>query len=207
MASQKDCLKVVMFPWLAHGHISPFLELAKTLSERNFRCYIISTPVNFSSIKNKIPEIYSPTIHLLDLHLPLLPEPPPHHHTTNGLPIELHPTLRKALRGAEPEFSDLVRALQPDLLIHDILQPWARSVAARLDIPSVSFFTGGTVAFSYYLHLGMHPGDDFPFPAIQLDKFELSTMMAAALDTTGVKVLGGEAFLGEDGTILFNTSR
>ncbi|KAL6578165.1 hypothetical protein OROMI_010493 [Orobanche minor] len=107
MASQKDCLKVVMFPWLAHGHISPFLELAKTLSERNFRCYIISTPVNFSSIKNKIPEIYSPTIHLLDLHLPLLPELPPHHHTTNGLPIELHPTLRKALRGAEPEFSDL----------------------------------------------------------------------------------------------------
>ncbi|RVW86822.1 Flavanone 7-O-glucoside 2''-O-beta-L-rhamnosyltransferase [Vitis vinifera] len=44
-------ISVVMLPWLAHGHISPFLELAKKLSRRNFYIYFCSTPVNLGCIK------------------------------------------------------------------------------------------------------------------------------------------------------------
>ncbi|KAL3620221.1 hypothetical protein CASFOL_035133 [Castilleja foliolosa] len=97
MGSQKACLKVVLFPWLAHGHISPFLDLAITLSQNNFTCYIISTPVNLVSITPKIPKQHSARINLVELHLPTSPELPPHHHTTNGLPAHLHTPLRNAL--------------------------------------------------------------------------------------------------------------
>ncbi|KAL0322167.1 UNVERIFIED_CONTAM: Beta-D-glucosyl crocetin beta-1,6-glucosyltransferase [Sesamum calycinum] len=114
-----------MLPWLAYGHISPFLELAKRLSHRNIATYLCSTPANLSSIKNKIPGKYSSSIHLLELHLPdFLPQLPPHNHTTNGLPPNLLSTLRKALDSSKMDFSRILKSLQPDLLIHDILIEW-----------------------------------------------------------------------------------
>ncbi|KAL0368266.1 UNVERIFIED_CONTAM: Beta-D-glucosyl crocetin beta-1,6-glucosyltransferase [Sesamum calycinum] len=44
-----------MFPWLAHGHILPYLELSKRLLIRkNFYIYLCSTPINFTSINTFI---------------------------------------------------------------------------------------------------------------------------------------------------------
>ncbi|KAL8486214.1 hypothetical protein ACS0TY_023060 [Phlomoides rotata] len=54
MAVKRTSLRVVMFPWLAHGHIFPFLELAKILSRKNFHIYLCSTPINLDSIKNNL---------------------------------------------------------------------------------------------------------------------------------------------------------
>ncbi|KAK6144707.1 hypothetical protein DH2020_021527 [Rehmannia glutinosa] len=175
-----------MFPWLAHGHISPFIELAKNLSDRDFHCYICSTPVILNSIKNKIPEKYSVSIHLVELHLPTLSELPPHYHTTNGLPPNLNPTLRKALKMAKPNFLNLVKTLHPDLLIFDILQPWAGAIASLQNIPSVTFFTS----------------------AIQLSKFELS-MALGIMESheSEEKDPDDEAFQRNDGIILVNSSR
>ncbi|GFQ00338.1 beta-d-glucosyl crocetin beta-1 6-glucosyltransferase [Phtheirospermum japonicum] len=204
MGSQKDCLKVVLFPWLAHGHISPFLELAKTLiSHKNLRCYIISTPANLTSIRTKIPD---ERIQLVELHLPTSPDLPPHHHTTNGLPTHLHTPLRKALKTAKPEFSNLLTALKPDLVIHDILQPWAGLVASQHNLPSVTFFTASAAPLSYFIHLGTHPGDDFPFPAIQLDSFQLSMVLGYIESYKDED--NEEASRGDDTPImLVNTSR
>ncbi|PIN10276.1 UDP-glucuronosyl and UDP-glucosyl transferase [Handroanthus impetiginosus] len=150
MASGKENLKVLMFPWLAYGHISPFLELAKRLSERNFPCYICSTP-------------YFLSIQLVELNLPCLPKLPPHCHTTNGLPLNLHSTLRRDLRMAKPEFLNMMKDLQPHLLIHDVLQLWAGSEATLNKIPAVPLFTSGATMVSYFCHLGMRPGIEFPF--------------------------------------------
>ncbi|PIN26572.1 UDP-glucuronosyl and UDP-glucosyl transferase [Handroanthus impetiginosus] len=182
MASGKENLKVLMFPWLAHGHMSPFLELAKRLSERNFLCYICSTPVNLSSIKKKIAQKYSLRIQLVELNLPSLPELPPQYHTTNGLPLNLHSSLRRALRMAKPEFLNIMKDLQPHLLIHDVLQLWAGSEATLNKIPAVAFFTSGATMVSYFCHLGMRPGIEFPFPSIRLTKSELSMALANMKD-------------------------
>lgn len=172
--SDQEKIKVLMFPWLAHGHISPFLELAKRLADRNFLIHICSTPVNLSSIKNKIPQNYSRSIRLVELHLPSSPELPPHYHTTNGLPLNLHTALRNALRVAKPDFSDLIKSIKPDLLMHDIIIPWAGAVAYKHRIPSAAFFTSGATMLSYFAHLGIRPGVEFPFPEVRLTEFELS---------------------------------
>lgn len=76
MRRESSTVHALMLPWLAHGHISPFLELGKRLSERNFHIYLCSTPVNLSSIKPKISEKYSSSIELVELHLPSLPDLP-----------------------------------------------------------------------------------------------------------------------------------
>ncbi|KAE8637495.1 hypothetical protein Csa_018109 [Cucumis sativus] len=89
-ASTPTTTTILMFPWLGYGHLSPYLELAKALSTRkNFLIYFCSTPVNLDSIKPKL--IPSPSIQLVELHLPSSPDLPPHLHTTNALPPHLTP--------------------------------------------------------------------------------------------------------------------
>ncbi|KAL8544731.1 hypothetical protein ACS0TY_005094 [Phlomoides rotata] len=50
-SERRSNFKILMFPWLAHGHIFPFLELAKRILKiKNFHIYLCTTPINFSSI-------------------------------------------------------------------------------------------------------------------------------------------------------------
>ncbi|CAL9005655.1 unnamed protein product, partial [Prunus brigantina] len=103
-------VRVLMLPWLAHGHISPFLKLAKKLTNKNnnFYLFICSTPVNLNSIKPKLSEEYSRCIEFVELHLPH-DDLPPHYHTTNGLPPHLMATLKKAFDMASPNFSNILK--------------------------------------------------------------------------------------------------
>ncbi|CAN0908754.1 UDP-glucosyltransferase 29 [Linum grandiflorum] len=142
-ATNSGEIRILMFPWLAHGHISPFIELANQLVSRrpNFHVYFCSSPINLQSI-TKLIKHPSPCIELIDLNLPSLPDLPPHSHTTKGLPAHLIPTLLKALDMASSDFSQILTKLSPDLLICDVLQPWAPKLALSLiKIPSICFIT------------------------------------------------------------------
>ncbi|XP_015057190.1 beta-D-glucosyl crocetin beta-1,6-glucosyltransferase-like [Solanum pennellii] len=165
-------LRVVMFPWLAYGHISPFLYVAKKLADRGFLIYLCSTPINLKSTIKKIPEKYADSIHLIELHIPELPELPPHYHTTNGLPPHLNHTLQKALKMSKPNLSKILKNLKPDLMIYDVLQQWAERVANEQSIPAVRLLTFGAAVFSYFCNLVKKPGVEFPFPDIYLRKIE-----------------------------------
>ncbi|XP_049381451.1 anthocyanidin-3-O-glucoside rhamnosyltransferase-like [Solanum stenotomum] len=136
-------LRVLMFPFLAYGHISPFLNVAKKLADREFLIYLCSTPINLKYASKKIPEKYADSIQLVELHLPELPELPPHYHTTYDLPHHLHHTLQKALKMSKPNFSKILENLKPDLVIYDILQQWAERVANEHNIPAVKLLTSG----------------------------------------------------------------
>ncbi|KAD4178420.1 hypothetical protein E3N88_27011 [Mikania micrantha] len=148
---------VLMFPWLGHGHISPFLELAKKLTKTNlFNTYLCSTPANLNSVKNSLTnDCGSFLIQPIELHLPMLPELPPHLHTTNGLPPHLMPVLKQAFDMASPLFSRILETLKPDLLIYDILQPWAPVAAAAIGIPAVVFITTSVAAANKTFHVEM----------------------------------------------------
>ncbi|KAG5574895.1 hypothetical protein H5410_055029 [Solanum commersonii] len=174
-------LKVLMFPFLAYGHISPYLNVAKKLADRGFLIYFISTPINLKSTINKIPEKYADSIQLIELHLLELPELPPHYHTTNGLPPNLNHILQKALKMSKPNFSKILENLKPDLVIYDVLQQWAKRVANEHNIPAVKLITSGASVFSYFFNILRKPEVEFPFPAIYLRKIEqvrLSEMVA-----------------------------
>ncbi|KAL5569578.1 hypothetical protein UlMin_026153 [Ulmus minor] len=173
MQTTRRNLSILMLPWLAHGHISPFLELSKKLTERNFHIYFCSTPVNLVSIKPKIAEKYSQSIELVELSLPDLPELPPCYHTTNGLPPHLMSSLKKALDLASPNFSNILKDINPDFLIYDFLQPWAPSQASSQSIPAIEFFCTSATMVSFYLHLVKNPGEKFPFPEIYIRDYEI----------------------------------
>ncbi|GJW35994.1 hypothetical protein Tco_0058914 [Tanacetum coccineum] len=154
---------VLMFPWLGHGHISPFLELAKKLSNTNlFNVYLCSTPANLDLVKKTLRnESVSHSIRLIQLNLTPLPDLPPQLHTTNGLPSHLMPTLKQAFDNASPQFTNIMKHLR--LLIYDIIQPWAPLAAANLGILVVVLITTSVAASMYHFYLNYNNDEVFPF--------------------------------------------
>ncbi|VFQ71883.1 unnamed protein product [Cuscuta campestris] len=149
------------------GHITPFFELAKKLSQKGFHVYLLSTPINLTFIHNT-----HSSIHLVELHLPESPDLPPHRHTTNGLPPHLNLTLQNALKSSEPAFSDVMATLRPHLLIYDVLNPWAARVAESHDVPAVRLFTIGAATCSYYTHSLSRENEEYPFPELRLSTYD-----------------------------------
>ncbi|KAJ8528779.1 hypothetical protein K7X08_030423 [Anisodus acutangulus] len=113
------------------------------------------------------------SIKMVEIHLPNLPDLPPHYHTTNGLPPHLMSTLKNAMDIAKPSFSNIINTLKPDLIMYDFLHPWVPTMSATLNIPCVLFLTPGAAAGSYLFHIGRKkPVFEYPFPAIYLRDHE-----------------------------------
>ncbi|CDO99875.1 unnamed protein product [Coffea canephora] len=188
MDTRKRSFRILMLPWLAHGHISPFLELAKALTKRNFYIYVCSTPVNLSSLKQNLSEKDSISIKLVELQVPTLPELPPHHHTTNGLPPNLMPTLKEAVDMAKPSFHNILRTLKPDMVLYDFLLPWVPALASAQNIPAVSFIATGAATFSYVVHYKLNPDSEYPFSSIYYREYENHKLTGMADATaSGIK--------------------
>ncbi|XP_047962281.1 UDP-glucosyltransferase 29-like [Salvia hispanica] len=179
MNAKQGELRVLMFPWLAHGHVFPFLELAKGLTKKHFHVYLCSTSINLDSVKNSLNNNDIP-IELVELPLPSLPDLPPHYHTTKNIPPHLMPTLMKAFQMSALAFSDIIADLKPDLLIYDGFQPWAARAAAAQGIPPIFFSTSGSTSLAFFHHHHTHKSwDTFPSDTIRLKEHEKRAMIAA----------------------------
>ncbi|PIM97747.1 UDP-glucuronosyl and UDP-glucosyl transferase [Handroanthus impetiginosus] len=175
MDPKQTTFRTLMFPWLAHGHIFPFLELAKTLSKSNFQIYFCSTAINLDSIKKTLNHDDSNVvpIELIELKLPSFQELPSHYHTTKNIPHHLMPTLMKAFQESTSNFCKIITNLKPDLLIYDSFQPCAAKMASSLGIPCVHFATSGSTTFSFCHHWYTHKSyDSFPYKGMYLREYE-----------------------------------
>ncbi|XP_073136033.1 mogroside IIIx synthase-like [Henckelia pumila] len=171
-------LSILMFPWIAHGHVFPYLQLSKNLANKNFHVYFCSTAINLDSIKNSIQQQYSDSIQLVELRLPSFPDLPPHFHTTKNVPPNLMPTLSKAFQMSISSFTDIITHLKPDSLIYDVFQPWAAEIASSMNIPAIHFATTGAAAYSFFYHNFFVKDSAFPYPAMYLQDFERRAVQA-----------------------------
>ncbi|KAG6398591.1 hypothetical protein SASPL_140058 [Salvia splendens] len=177
MNAKQGELRVLMFPWLAHGHVIPFLELAKGLAKKHFHVYLCSTSINLDSVRNSLNNNDHIPIELVELPLPDLP---PHYYTTKNFPPHLMPTLVEAFQMSAPAFSDIIADLKPDLLIYDGFQPWAARAAAAQGIPPIFFSTSGSTSLAFFHHHHTHKSwDSFPSDAIRLKEHEKRAVIAA----------------------------
>ncbi|XP_057479445.1 flavanone 7-O-glucoside 2''-O-beta-L-rhamnosyltransferase-like [Actinidia eriantha] len=172
MDTKKQVPSILMLPWLAHGHVSPFLELAKKLSKRNFHIYLCSTAINLKPFKENLPQNFNSSIQLIEIHLPSSQDLPPHFHTTKNLPPHLMPALKTAMDEAKTAFSGLLESLKPDLVIYDFLQPWVPIVAREENIEAVLFLTCGAACCSFLIHCIRNPDTEFPFQEFNIPKVE-----------------------------------
>ncbi|GJU48326.1 hypothetical protein Tco_1217881 [Tanacetum coccineum] len=125
-------LTVLLFLWLGHGYISPFLELAKALNDSDrFSVYICSTAANLVFVKKTLRnKRLSFFIKVIELLLPELTDLPSELYFNNGLPLHFMHVLKQAFDLSSPRFLEVLEDLSPDLLIYDILQSWALRLLA-----------------------------------------------------------------------------
>ncbi|PIN03970.1 UDP-glucuronosyl and UDP-glucosyl transferase [Handroanthus impetiginosus] len=178
MDSRTTSFNILMFPWLAHGHIFPYLELSRRILKRkNFHIYFCSTAINLPSIKNFIDKnMLEKSIELVEIHLKPSQELPPHYHTTKNLPSHLNFTLIKAFQTADSSFSNIISNLKPDLLIYDVFQPWSAKQALSQGIPAVHFVPFGAATFSVLHYHYKFKDPSFPFSPLCLPDQDMKTM-------------------------------
>ncbi|KAL8524938.1 hypothetical protein ACS0TY_014527 [Phlomoides rotata] len=180
MESKKTNLSILMFPWIAHGHICPYLELAKYLSTKNFTISLCSTRVNLTSITQALKtSSRGVSINLVELEIPSTPELPPEYHTTKNIPPHLMLKLQDAFQASRSSFSEIVISLKPDLVIYDLFQSWAAEIAASSSIPAVHFATGGAAAYSFYYHHCRNKKLPFPYDGLYHRTHELKPLLQA----------------------------
>jgi hypothetical protein len=129
-------LHIVVFPWLAFGHMLPDLELAERLAARGHRVSFVSTPRNISRLR-PVPPVLAPLIDFVALPLPRVEGLPDGAESTNDVPpgkSELH---LKAFDGLAAPFAAFLDAAcadgstnKVDWLFTDSFHYWAAAAAA-----------------------------------------------------------------------------
>ncbi|KAL6012623.1 hypothetical protein ACLOJK_003112 [Asimina triloba] len=141
-------MHVLMLPWLAFGHMIPFLHLSIALAKAGIRVSFITTPRNIQ----RLPQIPHHLSHLITFgELPLA--------AVNGLPEGAEATvdilegsdecLKKAFNLSFPAFEQFIANKHPDWIIHDFFPCWTSGIAKQFGIPHVVFsiFSGAALAF------------------------------------------------------------
>lgn len=135
---QAKKLHIAMFPWLAFGHMIPFLELGKRIAQKGHRISFISTRRNIERLP-KIPPELAPWITFVKLPLPRLHNLPENAEATMDVPSHIIPYLKKAHDGLQQPLSHFLQTSAPDWIIHDFAPYWLPPIATKLGISRVFF--------------------------------------------------------------------
>lgn len=143
-------LHIVMFPWLAIGHLRPFLHLSKILAQKGHKISFVSTPRNIQ----RLPKIPSNFVHLIDLVTFTLPEAEnlsPPEESSMDIPNSKAQFLKIAFDLLK---SDLLTFLEnarpkPDWILYDYASYWLPSLATELGISTayLCLFSAAFMAF------------------------------------------------------------
>ncbi|KAL3838665.1 hypothetical protein ACJIZ3_023256 [Penstemon smallii] len=138
MAEDKK-MHIVVFPWLAFGHIIPCLNLSKSIAQKGHKISFVSTPRNIDRLP-KLPPNLASSISLVKIPLPKIDELPENAEATSDISNEQMGYLKKAFDGLETGLTRFLEDSDPDWIIYDYGPHWLPSIAARLGI-SRAFFS------------------------------------------------------------------
>ena len=179
MTSNEKKLHIAMFPWLAFGHMIPYLELAKLIAQKGHRISFISTPRNIDRLP-KLPPNLASLIDLVKLPLPHVDNLPEDAEATIDVPSNKVPYLTKAYDALEDSVALFLKDSQPDWLLYDFAPYWLPSIACRLGI-SNAFFSIVIAAFLSFVGSKAHLGErknpeDFTVPPTWVPFLTMVTM-------------------------------
>ncbi|GAB2214022.1 hypothetical protein Drorol1_Dr00018353 [Drosera rotundifolia] len=140
-------LHIAVLPWLAMGHIIPYLHLAKRLSQKGLRISFISTPRNITTILTTLlpnPAAASPAIDFVPIPSPSSPV----ESTMNIKPSDF-PRLKAAFATLREPVAAFLRDAIPDVVLYDYCCDWVPPIAAEIGALSgfLSIFNASTLCF------------------------------------------------------------
>ncbi|KAG8062251.1 hypothetical protein GUJ93_ZPchr0003g17425 [Zizania palustris] len=139
MDADPSRMHVVIFPWLAFGHLLPCLELSERLAARGHRVSFVSTPRNLA----RLPPVRPALAHLVDLvglPLPRVSGLADGAEATRDIPFDEFELHRKAFDGLDGPFSAFLDAAcaggkRPDWVVADFMHHWVAVAAQDRGLP------------------------------------------------------------------------
>ncbi|OEL22309.1 putative UDP-rhamnose:rhamnosyltransferase 1 [Dichanthelium oligosanthes] len=147
-------LHIVVFPWLAFGHMIPFLELSKRLARRGHAVTFVSTPRNAARLGAVPPELTA-RVRVVTLELPAVEGLPDGAESMADVAPEKVELLKKAFDSLAAPFAALVGEgcashtggdgeadgfeRKTDWIILDFAQNWVWPIAEEHKIPCAMF--------------------------------------------------------------------
>ncbi|PIA30580.1 hypothetical protein AQUCO_05500113v1 [Aquilegia coerulea] len=137
---------IVMFPWSAMGHITPYLQLSNKLAERGHKVsfFIAKNTQNKVNHLNLHPHL----IHFIPLTVPHVDGLPLGTETMSEVPVTKSPFLFRALDLTQEQVEPTLQNLKPDFIFFDFAY-WIPSLAHTLGIKSVYFSVVSSVGHCF----------------------------------------------------------
>ncbi|XVE60043.1 hypothetical protein DITRI_Ditri05aG0095100 [Diplodiscus trichospermus] len=225
MAEERE--NVVMFPFMAQGHIIPFLALALEIEKtRNCKITFVNTPLNIKKLRSSLPP--NSSIQLLEIPFNSSEHGlPPNTENCDVVPYHFVVRLLEASASLRTVFKQLIEDIiqkeeghRPLCIIGDIFFGWTAGVAQELGVFHAVFSGAGGFGLACYYSIWLNlpqkevkqpAGDHFLLPDFpEASKIELSQLpltMSEADGTDSWSIFHGK-YLPEwakSGGILFNT--
>ncbi|KAH6829987.1 hypothetical protein C2S53_000302 [Perilla frutescens var. hirtella] len=151
MSEEKE-VHVVMLPWLAFGHMIPFLDLSIALAKFGIHVSYLSTPTNIPRLP-KIPPDISQFIEFVPIPLPKLDSNPlpENAEATPDIPADRMDDLKKACDLLQEPIKNFIAERSPNWIVVDFFHHWVVDIAQELDIPIIHYFiaTASTAVFCW----------------------------------------------------------
>ncbi|KAK4563121.1 hypothetical protein RGQ29_005577 [Quercus rubra] len=131
MASEsRHQLHVFFFPFMAHGHLIPTMDMAKLFAARGVKATLVTTPRNVPSFsKTRGINIDIQTIKFPAVEAGL-PEGCENIDSIENS-IEMFDNFLKATKMLQQPLEQLLQDFQPSCLVADVFFPWATDIAAK----------------------------------------------------------------------------
>ncbi|KAI3980448.1 hypothetical protein MKX01_038620 [Papaver californicum] len=199
MSSSSSKQNVILFPFMAQGHLIPYLALAlKIQSKFGYTVTILNTPLNIQKLQKSLPPNNS------NINLVSLPycssdhNLPPNSENTDVLPYTIIINLFDSSRSLKPHFhkfiSDLENLSTPPLcIISDMFFGWTVEIAKEFGIFHSVFVTGGAYGMAIYYSIWLNQPqlqneseDEFLLPDFPQDlRIHRSQLANNVLQATG----------------------
>ncbi|KAJ7957332.1 Glycosyltransferase [Quillaja saponaria] len=195
---------IVMLPFMAHGHLIPFLALARQIQERSgFKITIANTPLNVQYLRSTISKTSTNSnIHLAELSFSSTQHGlPPNTENTENISLSEMSKFFHASSSLEAPLRQLVSDITnqegrpPLCIISDVFFGWAVNVANSLGTKIISFTTCGAYGTMAYVSLWLNlphrstDSDEFHVPGFpENHRFHRSLLHKFLNDADGTDV-------------------
>ncbi|KAG5051399.1 hypothetical protein JHK85_003908 [Glycine max] len=142
-SSEYHTLHIFFFPFFAHGHVIPTLDMAKLFAEKGVKATIVTTPLNAPFISKAIGKSKTKhnRIHIQTIELPCAEAvlPDSCENTDSITSQDLFESFCMATCFLQEPFEQLIEKQHPDCIVADMFFPWATDSAAKFGIPRLVF--------------------------------------------------------------------
>nr|QWX94659.1 UDP-glucosyltransferase [Zanthoxylum piperitum] len=149
MATDTQQLHLVMFPWFAFGHISPFVQLSNKLAVDGVKVSFFSAPGNIPRIKSSLK--LTPMAEIIPLQIPHIDGLPPDIDSTSEISPAMAELLKQASDLMQPQIETILSKLKPHFVVFDFAQHWMPQLCSKLGIKTLRFSVFSAISGAYVM--------------------------------------------------------